>query len=393
LKALNDIHYVFVKSKADYRKDPVIVFVPSTPGCTVLESLFFESGPMRFFDDGRPIETNPHSWHDRASLLYLEAIAGAGYSEGADPALDDVTAVIEIRAALTLFFERFPEVRNNGFYLAARKNGASIITELAHDIKAANEEARAIDRVNLKGLIFLNPVMNADAETEYVKAEALAAHGFLEKTLVREFKDECLTNLTSEACVSVKEKVTRLIDQVNKYNFLKPCHINQNDGKCLSITHDKFAAFLSDTKVRDVFHVNHVTKQLQVCNSAIEKKYSRKPDKSEIFAALASSEAFDILMLSGDSDLIVPTLATQNWLRALFLTTLTEHPIREPTRRWSLINTNPKLQGRVAGTITHYGAGIKFVTVRGAGHFTGQDKAESVNYVINQFLRGSSPRS
>jgi serine carboxypeptidase-like clade 2 len=55
-------------------------------GCSSLDGLFYEQGPLLVSSDGKTLVRNPHSWATQANMLYLEAPCGVGFSYSPDKA-------------------------------------------------------------------------------------------------------------------------------------------------------------------------------------------------------------------------------------------------------------------------------------------------------------------
>ncbi len=79
-KTKKDLHYIAALSQNDYKNDPVIVQLNGERGCSALVSFGFENGPYLHEDNSHDFSPNPHSWNKNATVIYLDAIAGVGFS-------------------------------------------------------------------------------------------------------------------------------------------------------------------------------------------------------------------------------------------------------------------------------------------------------------------------
>ncbi len=77
-------HYWFVTSQNNPATDPVVLWLNGGPGCSSMDGLFIEQGPLLFdgtYTNGIPnLQANPQSWNRVANMLYIEAPVGVGFS-------------------------------------------------------------------------------------------------------------------------------------------------------------------------------------------------------------------------------------------------------------------------------------------------------------------------
>ena len=66
------LHYYFVESERSPHTDPVVLWLNGGPGCSSLDGLFYEQGPLLVTADGKSLIRNPSSWAGIANMLYLE---------------------------------------------------------------------------------------------------------------------------------------------------------------------------------------------------------------------------------------------------------------------------------------------------------------------------------
>ncbi len=132
------LQYVFVEAESDPMSRPVLLWLNGGPGCSSMDGLMYEHGPLLVNHNGTELVRNPHSWSTVANVLYLEAPAGVGFSYppptgsfGANQTAVDNTE------ALIAWFADFPEYKVNDFYIsgescasARRENAESVCARL-----------------------------------------------------------------------------------------------------------------------------------------------------------------------------------------------------------------------------------------------------------------------
>ncbi|KAI8452520.1 Alpha/Beta hydrolase protein [Phakopsora pachyrhizi] len=88
------------------------------PGCSSLESLLQETGPISWqYGQAKPTR-NPQSWTLATSMLYVEQPIGTGYSEGTPQAFDQTDVSRDLFGFFLNWLSVFPEMRNKNFYLS-----------------------------------------------------------------------------------------------------------------------------------------------------------------------------------------------------------------------------------------------------------------------------------
>ncbi|KAK6019599.1 serine carboxypeptidase [Ostertagia ostertagi] len=111
------LHYWFVESQNNPKKDPIIFWFNGGPGCSSLDGLLNEMGPYFVNLDGKGLRENPHSWTEvaalgncnflqMASMVFIESPVGVGYSYSTDGNItsDDDRTSLENYEAIKLFF-------------------------------------------------------------------------------------------------------------------------------------------------------------------------------------------------------------------------------------------------------------------------------------------------
>ncbi|CAN0917803.1 Serine carboxypeptidase-like 1, partial [Linum grandiflorum] len=80
-----ELFYYFIESERNPNEDPLLLWLTGGPGCSALSGLVFEIGPLRFevveYNGTLPaLVLNPHSWTKIASIIFLDAPVGTGFS-------------------------------------------------------------------------------------------------------------------------------------------------------------------------------------------------------------------------------------------------------------------------------------------------------------------------
>lgn len=117
-----------------------------------------------------PLYLNPSRWSQVANVVYLESPAGVGFSYADTPegiVHNDTSTAEDAYAALTVFFEGFPEYQQNDFYISGESYAGMYVPTLAlqvlkhNDLYDASKAANLVPdapKINLKGILVGNGV-------------------------------------------------------------------------------------------------------------------------------------------------------------------------------------------------------------------------------------------
>ncbi|KAH9005727.1 serine carboxypeptidase [Lactarius hatsudake] len=131
--------HLFFLSRSNPSKDPLVLWLNGGPGCSSSTGLLFELGPCLVTDKGRNTTFNPHSWNERANIIFLDQPVGVGYSYSSDGS----TISTSPAAALDLFITRFHKYARLPFHLAAESYGGTFAPNIASVIYKKNKELAA----------------------------------------------------------------------------------------------------------------------------------------------------------------------------------------------------------------------------------------------------------
>ncbi|CCM06577.1 uncharacterized protein FIBRA_08855 [Fibroporia radiculosa] len=98
--------------------DDLILWLNGGPGCSSMDGLLQENGPISWQAGEAYPTPNEYSWTNLSSILWVDQPVGTGYSVGTP----DVTNEDEVAAQLVGFFQQFLEVfselKGKNFYLS-----------------------------------------------------------------------------------------------------------------------------------------------------------------------------------------------------------------------------------------------------------------------------------
>ena len=94
-------------------------------------------GPCEINDDLTEVD-NPHSWTNNATVIFLDAPNGAGYSYGSDLASDTREYAADVYAFFQIFFAEYPQYAQLDFHIFGESYAGHYIPALATAIVEGN---------------------------------------------------------------------------------------------------------------------------------------------------------------------------------------------------------------------------------------------------------------
>eukprot|EP00887_Chlorella_sp_A99_P004279 scaffold15.g4279.t1 len=159
-KAGRALFYVFVASQSAPSTDPVVLWLNGGPGCSSLGGGFLsELGPFYPTPGGKALTANDYAWNRVASLLFLDSPAFVGWSysnSSADRVTGDKQTAVDAHTFLLRWFDRFPHLRQNAFWLSGESYAGHYVPNLAWEIVKGNSREGGEEPINLQGFLVGN---------------------------------------------------------------------------------------------------------------------------------------------------------------------------------------------------------------------------------------------
>lgn len=159
------LHYWFSESSKSPTTDPVVLWLNGGPGSSSILGFLQEVGPLLINATGGLFE-NPYAWTTQANVVVLESPAGVGYSycakalQGQGCSNTDKSTAAAARAAMVNFFEKFPELSKNEFYITGESYAGVYVPTLVQEILDNAPE------INMQGLLVGDPCTDNDSQQE-----------------------------------------------------------------------------------------------------------------------------------------------------------------------------------------------------------------------------------
>ncbi|XAR72983.1 hypothetical protein NMG60_11019816 [Bertholletia excelsa] len=405
--------YYFVESESDQPGlDPLILYLNGGPGCSGLNGLLYQAGPLEFnlnySGHGIPeLLYVPYSWTKTSNIIFLDAPVGAGFSYATNAssyASSDSIASAHMLSFLRSWLEDHLDFKDNPFFLSSDSYAGIYVPMIAQAIINNNEAGELKPRINLKGYIIscahTDTTIETNSKIPYAHRMAL-----ISDAMYKNAERSCngsYAEPTNAKCYEALEAITLNLQNINRQNILSPnCaflspettgeegrrSLSENSRKDFlkslkapDLSCHNFNYLLSDLwtnyeSVQEALHVRPGTvKQWWRCNTTLS--YTVDVNHVVAYHQNLTETGLQILALSGDHDMVIPHVALEEWIASLDLT------VDYDWRPWFVA-------GQVAGYNIRYtndGYRFTYVTIRGAGHSPPEWKRKEVYEMFNRWI-------
>lgn len=426
LKASGDkkLHYWFVESAHDLR-DPLVLWMNGGPGCSSMEGLLEEHGPVLLNADGATLRPNKYSWNSRANVLYLEAPAGVGfsYSKLQNYSTNDDLVSLDNYLALKDFFLNYPEFRKNDFYITGESYAGIYVPTLSVRVLADKS-------MNFKGMVIGNGITDFQWNDNSLIYFGYY-HGLISQDLWTQLQLTCCPASQRGPCDLVGNKhavcqrnVLTVINivrspDINMYNLYAPCLNSGVSGQLSSgryrhtdipylfmsnknlqaerrlliqsvgarnlkveppcVNSTAMETYLNRPDVRKALHIPTDVQKFEICSGVVSSHYRTIYKNTKQFYSIVMAAGKRVLIYNGDVDMACNFIGDE-W----FVGTL---GIQKTAKRRQWFYQDPVTGTKqVAGYVDTYPL-LTFTTIRGAGHMVPQDRPKVAYDMINKFLQ------
>jgi len=455
------VHYWLVENSEKKHDAPTVIWQQGGPGGSSLIGYFTEIGPFTVNDESfktsmyntsqiPTVFDNPYSWHSLpANVLFVEHPAPTGFSYCVPVAAcnwDDFNQSLTYYKFLVRFFQEYPELATNTFYMTGESYAGILIPMVAMQISMhVRDSNKHLAPWSLRGFALGNacPGNHVFTCTPYsgwrgvkVALDFRYGHGMIPEDLYRKIYQVCgswwsdvpfpansaMAYPPPEPCRALLEDPVRpclsvagdTYDMGGGYYLYDQCSadmlaLNKEDNKPHPETIDIRAAYRGKSKYNSTAseyacgqeHASTVYLNLKTVHEAIHVRLQNK-SRFDFFTQLQYNYTafslldvykqdliprYRILQYSGDADPCVPYVGTKRWIDFLDL------PVYRPWHPWMVPGS-----GSVAGYKQIYApSGVHhsftYVTIRDAGHMSPRNKPAQAFHMIRDFIDGGDHSS
>lgn len=383
------------------KQAPILLWLQGGPGASSLFGLFTEVGPFNVDQNGNVVPREI-SWNRDYHMLFLDNPVGTGFSFTNDPsgfATNQTTVGRNLYEALDQFFQLFPELRKNDFYVTGESYAGKYVPSCAYAIHTMNAKKSAKDRINLKGISIGDGAMDPPSQLGGNFGDLLFNLGMIdyaERDVFYSYQKRIGEHVDAGDPVSAFRVFDEMLNgdltpyptyysnvtgmKTNYFNFEQ-----SPDGSSLS--NNYFIDWLNTPKAREAVHVGNVP--YAVLNATVEKYLLDDWFVGVVDFLVPIMENYKVLVYSGQNDIILGPPLTEAFLRDLDWSG--KEKFRGAKKQVWTIETESGV-----GKTTDLAGYVKsvdrftYAVVRGAGHMVPGDQPARAMDLLSRFVQGDS---
>jgi vitellogenic carboxypeptidase-like protein len=368
----SNMFFWYFPAKKNSATAPVVLWQQGGPGASSLYGLFMENGPVRVNAQNK-LELRQYSWHENYNVLYIENPVGAGFSftnSTAGYCTNEIDVGKNLFSAVKQFFQLWPELRANGFYITGESYAGKYIPALGYQIYLNSQSADPADRINLKGMAIGNGV--TDPANQIIYADYLYQLGFIDKNAYAQFNQYQTAGLSLIAQKNYTGALPYIFGLINSptclfnqlsgftspYNYLK---VDGYDPDINAVT-----AYMANSGIANYLHVGTNPWVAFTADNVVLGYLQGDILQSVADWVTVLINNYRVYIYNGQLDLLVSPTATLNYLSLLQFNGASTYNAA-PTTIW-------KVNNEIAGYVKKASPNFAHITVRLAGHMVPYDQ-------------------
>ncbi|CAG2165563.1 unnamed protein product [Oppiella nova] len=407
--------YWYFEAEIDPETAPVVLWLNGGPMCSSILGMLTENGPYTVDSNGTKLIMNKYSWNKVVNIIYMESPAGVGFSydeNDPEPLNDNNATAVANYFALESFFDRYPHLKKNAFYITGESYGGVYVPMLANEIFAQKSS------INLQGIAIGNGKYDFNqydytdqptlSEYEFALGHGLISPHFYQKKIAsccsidqdNMWKCDFLNPVNKTKCDSVKKEP---VDVINRYNLYDNCPLEivpvnsselfglynpydpsnnlmklaQNIDKPAYCPHSGHKEYMNRVDVRKALHVRNDAPKWWDFKGNTNYTIDMRNGSQTFVDLIEKYRIAKILVYNGDFDSICDFVTNARFVEGL------GYKYIEDYRPWTV---DGKPDGVGGGFVQHYEKGLSFLTVRGSGHMVPTDKPEAALQILKALV-------
>ena len=345
--------YWFFESRNEPSTDPIVLWMTGGPGCSSAIALFHENGPCHVNKIGDKTTTNPYSWNNNASVIYIDQPAGTGFSYGSGLDHNEKQVSADMYDFLQQFFQGHPEYAKQPFFVFGESYAGHYVpavTQLVVQNNAAlpagqylsscdclitvliisiNSLCTGAVNINLKGTAVGNglvdpytqfaeyPAMaistnNHNASVGQIEYEAMLKAVPACQAAIKACQNDPLVCVVAIDTCNIAELIPYTLTGLNPYDMRIKC---AEPPLCYDFS--DVSRFLAQKSIQEYLGVN---RDWADCNRGVALAFELSGDWMQSFQTALPEQlaaGIEVLIYAGDQDYICNWLGNLAWANAM----------------------------------------------------------------------------
>lgn len=397
-------YFIFSTAVSGREDAPVLLWLNGGPGASSQLGFYDELGP---FGIGKDLKPAPRavSWNRDAHLLAIDNPIGVGYSYTASKermATNQTTVGADLYEAISQFFELFPNLRDNKFYVCGESYAGKYVPAAAYTIHERNKAAAPSAKINLAGIAIGDGAF--DPPTQFTGfGPLLFSIGLADTRDVKVYNayDKRLNAAlaagdTLAAFRSFDEMLNGDYYGTDRTYYANTTGMGSNyfnyalEPGASSLTKRTFPSWLAKPEITAAMHVGSVP--YSIFNQTVEDQLLGDWLRGVVPWLEVLMDNYDVLIYSGQYDVILGPPGTERAIDKLQWSGAADYG----KARTNTFRTDPKdptsdLAGYVRRSESTGKTTFSYVMLRGCGHMVPTDQPVRAYTMIQRFLVPMAP--
>ncbi|KAK1413475.1 hypothetical protein QVD17_35248 [Tagetes erecta] len=329
------LFYYFIESSQNPEKDPFIFHICGGPGASGLLVMLVDTGPLILSADNLTLTLNPDSWTKVANMLFVDMLAGNGfsYSETEEGWRNsDTVLVAEANEFIRKFMIDHPKFLSNPLYMSGISYSGIVIPKITLELYEGNERGEQ-PILNLQGYILSSPLMdrfmtfNSKFETAY---RMTLISDYIYKLGIHNCNANYVdTNLANGVCAKSLQSYEECTSHINMNNILEAyCDQSNPNLDCEEACNKAVNKWANREVAQQALNVRQGTIEKgkwQVLNTTW--RYNQGMNDTiyysyDIFSSFPHHKKLRTkncraLIFNGDHDLSFPYVGVEGWIASI----------------------------------------------------------------------------
>nr|GMC78478.1 serine carboxypeptidase-like 18 [Ipomoea batatas] len=407
------LFYYFIESERSPENDPLFLWLTGGPGCSALSGLLYEIGPFTInyansTGEIPALELNPYAWTKVANIIFLDQPVGTGFSYSktweAYRCSDTLSAQYAYSFLIKWLLDH-PKFLSNPLYITGDSYTGIIVPQIVQRIYDGLKSGIE-PRLNIKGYVEGNPLTDKYAD---INSRVVYAHrmGLLSDNLYKSTKVNCNGHYVAEyrqnaACQYDLERVSKCTEKIYKAQILEPSCSDENllslnvgenftsllllqQYGCRDDNYLYSSIWANNKIVQKALHVREETITEWVrCNESLTYYTGTERNEAYVYNVQGTldyhrsftNKSCRVLIYSGDHDMGVPHVSTEEWIESLKVR------VEDEWRPWFV-------EDQIAGYTMKYSQEeyeLTYATVKGAGHTAPEYKPQQCLAMLQRWI-------